>query len=193
MKRHPLSGARLPPGAQEDLLIFPLLAAVALTPMTSSDLARLMHLGTATTCKRLKRLESLGYVVKRSDNRWVAVVRLRVEGAIKPVGVPGLDEGAHLAVEPPTGPSGALEDGLAGISMPHAPPRAVAVPQEVQLTPSQKLARKFKVPEIIDGLGAVGIGAVVGCLHCRKPTPLKYGVSALCPSCSREIEAKKKV
>ena len=182
---------RYPLDAREDLLVFPILAALAKRPMNITETARALHLGIRETRDRLRALERIGYVVHRADNRWVVVVRLKIEGALKPVGVPGID--AHLGVEATEGPEavGTLQDDLAALPLPHITREAVAAPVEV-LTPVQKVARKLKVPEEIEGLGAVAVAAISKCLHCGKPTPLKYGVSALCAGCAREIEAKKK-
>ena len=186
LTRYPISKVEA-----SELLVFPILAALSKCPMNMMEIARALHLGLSTVKKRLHELEKVGYVVKRADNKWVVVVRLKIEGALKAVGVPGIDDKLDVAVEEGPGGSGSLEDDLRGLDFAHAKPEPVVKPVEV-LTASQKVARQFKVPEWIEGLGSVGIGAIVACLHCKKPTPLRYDRSALCATCARHVEELKK-
>jgi DNA-binding transcriptional ArsR family regulator len=172
-------------GEREAFLVFPMLAALAKRAMNMNELCRLLYIHRATAGRRLRELERKGWVVQRRDGRWVVVVRLRVEGVLRPTGVPGIDP--VLGCEPgEVGHDPAADVLPAAVDAQEKRPIAEVV--EATKTPqtaSQKVAAKFGVPWVLDGLGSLSISTVGGCSLCSRPTMLRYGSDRVCPGCAR--------
>lgn len=176
-------------GEAAEFLSFPVLVAISRGPHTTAELSRKLLVSRANVYNHLKRLEQLGYVVRRKvDNRWVLVVRVRMEGVPQTARgqvMPGqaTEEVALDALPTATKqePAGATQ-------------RAEAVSVAVQPSPVQAagqglsaagaLAARFGVPEA--GLdGELAIGPIGQCKTCGRPTVLKYGDVRTCVACAR--------
>jgi DNA-binding transcriptional ArsR family regulator len=167
----------------EQFMAFPVLAALARRAMTTRQLTHILLMGREAVVRRLKELEKAGYVVKRSDSKWVLITRLAALGVPSPSGILGItptDEvigpgevTENVVLEPYDAPGKAQE------GVPDSPP-VEAQPK----SPSEKIAAHFDVPLELDGAG-VAVGKIAPCKSCGKPTPLKYGNDTICPRCAK--------
>lgn len=156
----------------EEFLSFPVLAALSVKPMNLRDLSRHMLISRERIRKRLNHLRGLGWVVKRDDYKWEMKVALSPNGAPTPTEVPGVSPETH-------------QDAPGKVFQWPKPPEPKADQPVAPESPQSKLAKHFRVPQELRGLGGLMIGTVTPCHKCTKPTPIKYGSVAVCPSCSR--------
>lgn len=152
-------------------LCLPVLAVLASRPQTIWQIKKLLMLNPVSIARRLKDLEAAGWVVKRSDNRWQMVVRLKPE-PVKPV-VPDV---------PP-----AHQDAPGTIVQVPEVPEFKATHLDPTAGRDSGLATHFRVPVELIGRGLVGAGTIAPCTICNKSTPLKYGGQAICPTCARRM------
>lgn len=167
---------------KNDMLGFPVLAALARKPMSAREVSRNLLMSRSQVYVRLKELEQQNLIIQRArDLKWVPVVSIKYE---KP------EEGArNLPENAPERPHESRSEDF-GRKPEAAPPDPKPEPYKpsipVSASPNAaRIAKHFRVPAVITGKEA-SMGKLERCDQCEKPTPLKYGNVPICPICARD-------
>jgi hypothetical protein len=174
-------------GEADEFFAFPVLAAIARRPMTTSEVARVLGMRPDAIRKKIQVLEKWGYIVKRSgDNRWVMIVRLMAV-TMAARSVPGVTPNEDPAIlvgdvvlEPQDAPEPAQDE--------VQPPVPEEEPSEGSESPTggrYRVALQLGVPESLQNLGVLRLGRIEPCVGCGRQSPVKYGDSSVCKECAR--------
>ena len=135
-------------------------------PMTAREISREMRLNRNSVYIHLHNLRDQNLIVKRSDKKWVPIVKLVAQQ-------PGVPESSKKIEQSPE----------IKVPEPRKKEYSKKIPDWVS-PQAKKVALHFRVPAVIHGK-EVGIGKVELCDQCKKPSPLKYGGVTICPLCAR--------
>ncbi len=160
-------------------LSLPIMVALTRRPMNAAEVGRTLLITAASAGERLRALERAGWVVRRaSDKRWVMRVVLEPKPLPDLTQLKEARQEAEIAPEPPV---------LVRVAPTPAPPPKNAPERLVDAgdAKSSKTAKTLNLPSYLDGAGELSVGAGARCSVCGKGTPVKYGVTAICPVCAR--------
>jgi len=157
-----------------NLMAYPILCALTVKAATARELSHKLQQPLTNVRRRLRKIEAQGLIVQRRDWRWQMIVNLGQAGAKSPI--LGPQEAPEEIEKPPATTSPQL-DTRPTYEVPEAP--------EGTSEKALRISVRMKVPATLSH-GEVSMGTPGRCLVCQNVTPMKYGVSSVCPNCARK-------